>query len=149
MAFALKARRHRKHTLDDPPYMIDPIHHCVLFIPFGQIFLCGHMDNYDPMVTVIYLHLWWSCFFCQSCLQIKVWIYLSLILNFGFGFFWHFFSLSSGPTSGWSWQKKNWQSCGNFMRKLGCFYWVYLKRIWVGLLPNGGATISVDSQKMT
>ena len=61
MAFALKARRHRKHTLDDTPHMIDPIHHCVLFIPFGQVFPCGHMNNYDPMVTVIYLHLWWSC----------------------------------------------------------------------------------------
>ena len=43
------------------PHMIDPIHYCVLLIPFGQIFPCGHMDNYDPMVTVIYLHLWWSC----------------------------------------------------------------------------------------
>ena len=61
MAFALKARRHRKHTLDDHPHMIDPVHYCVLFIPFGQIFPCGHMDIYDPMVTVIYLHLWWSC----------------------------------------------------------------------------------------
>ena len=62
MAFALKARRHRKHTLDDHPHMIDPVHYCVLFIPFGQIFPCGHMDIYDPMVTVIYIHLWWSCF---------------------------------------------------------------------------------------
>ena len=62
MAFALKARRHRKHTLDDPLHMIDPIHYCVLFIPFGQIFPCGHIDNDDPIVTVIYLHLWWSCF---------------------------------------------------------------------------------------
>ena len=48
---------HRKHTLDDPPHMIDTVNYCVLFIPFGQIFLYGHMDNFDPMVTVIYLHL--------------------------------------------------------------------------------------------
>ena len=57
MAFALKARRHRKHTLDDPPHMIDPIHYCVLFIPFVKISPYGHMDNYDPIVTVLYLHL--------------------------------------------------------------------------------------------
>ena len=48
--------------LDDHPHMIDPVHYFVLFIPFGQIFPCGHMDNYDPMITVIYLHLWWSCY---------------------------------------------------------------------------------------
>ena len=61
-AFAPKARRHSArrhwtHMLDDPPHTIDPINYCVLYIPFGQIILCGHMANYDPMVTVIYLHL--------------------------------------------------------------------------------------------
>ena len=56
-AFAPKARRLRTHMLDDPSQMIDPINYCVLFIPYGQIIPCGHMDNYDPMVSVIYLHL--------------------------------------------------------------------------------------------
>ena len=29
--------RHRKHALDDPPYMTDPTNSCVLISPFGQI----------------------------------------------------------------------------------------------------------------
>ena len=64
-AFAPKARRLRKHMLDDPSQMIDPINYCVLFILYGQIIPCGHMDNYDQMVSVIYLHLWWSCLYVR------------------------------------------------------------------------------------
>ena len=91
MAFALKARRHSKHTLDHPPYIIDTIHCCVLFIPFGQIFPCGHMDNYDPMVTVIYLHLCWSCIMSQngekllSFLSLKIENYLVEVTQVSLG----------------------------------------------------------------
>ena len=57
-------QHHRKHMLDDPPNMIDPINYVLLFcsIPLFKSFHVACMDNYVLKVTVIYLHLWWSCF---------------------------------------------------------------------------------------
>ena len=46
-----------ENMFDETFHMIDPINHCFSFISFGQIIPCGHMDIYDPIVTVIYLHL--------------------------------------------------------------------------------------------
>ena len=46
-----------RHALDNPSYMTGPINSCVLFSPFGQMVPWGHMDNYGPIVSVIYLHL--------------------------------------------------------------------------------------------
>ena len=58
-----EVRHHRKHMLDDPPNMIDPINYVLLFcsIPLFKSFHVACMDNYVLKVTVIYLHLWWSC----------------------------------------------------------------------------------------
>ena len=58
-----EVRHHKKHMLDDPPNMIDPINYVLLFcsIPLFKSFHVACMDNYVLKVTVIYLHLWWSC----------------------------------------------------------------------------------------
>ena len=54
-----EVRHHRKHMLDDPPNMIDPINYVLLFcsIPLFKSFHVACMDNYVLKVTVIYLHL--------------------------------------------------------------------------------------------
>ena len=54
-----EGRHHRKHILDDPPNMIDPINYVLLFfsIPLFKSFHVARMDNYVLKSTVIYLHL--------------------------------------------------------------------------------------------
>ena len=58
-----KGWRRRKHMPDDPPNIIfQPImlwcsHHSLC----SNHFIWPFMDSHVPSVTVIYLHLWWSC----------------------------------------------------------------------------------------
>ena len=58
IAIALKITQLPKPMLDDPPHIIDLINQMILFSSF-PLFKSFHvaMDNYVPMVTVVYLHL--------------------------------------------------------------------------------------------
>ena len=64
-----EGRHHRKHILDDPPNMIDPINYVLLFfsIPLFKSFHVACMDNYVLKVTVIYLHLCLVYWFISPC----------------------------------------------------------------------------------
>ena len=48
-------QHHRKHMLDDPPNMIDPINYVLLFssIPLFKSFHVACMDNYVPLSLMV------------------------------------------------------------------------------------------------
>ena len=57
-------------TDQDWPTQTKTDQECPTQYKFSQDFPSGPMDNYDPMVSVIYFHLWWS--FCiYVCIDVS------------------------------------------------------------------------------